>query len=108
MCPRRAYPLRCNGSCPFLLPLGKPMSGVCAMTQANAQMATSASAIRGENRNRVAVGVGGCSSQAAISIGYTRDVPPPRGSSSAFSSGFPAADRTLPWAQLGPSAGNEC
>lgn len=67
--------------------LAKRVSGVCAMAQANAQMATSTSAIHGENRNRLAVGVGGCSGQAAISIGYTRDVTTPRGSPSAFSIG---------------------
>lgn len=67
--------------------LDKRVSGVCAMAQANAQMATSTSAIHGENRNRLAVGVGGCSGQAAISIGYTRDVTTPRGSPSAFSIG---------------------
>lgn len=67
--------------------LDKRVSGNCAMAQANAQMATSTSAIHGENRNRLAVGVGGCSGQAAISIGYTRDVTTPRGSPSAFSIG---------------------
>jgi len=67
--------------------LDKRVSGVCALAQANAQMATSASAIHGENRNRLAVGIGGCSGQAAISIGYTRDVTTPRGSPSAFSIG---------------------
>lgn len=67
--------------------LDKRVSGICAMAQANAQMATSTSAIHGENRNRLAVGVGGCSGQAAISIGYTRDVTTPRGSPSAFSIG---------------------
>lgn len=88
--------------------LNRGVSGVWAMAQAKAQMATSTSAIHGENRNRLAVGVGDCSSQAAISIGYTLDVTTPRGSPSAFSSGFPAADRTRPWAQPEPSAGNEC
>lgn len=68
--------------------LDKRLSGVCAMAQANAQMATSTSAIHGENRNRFALGVGGCGGQGAVSIGYTRDVTTPRGSPSAFSIGI--------------------
>jgi hypothetical protein len=73
--------------------LDKRVSGVCAMAQANAQMATSTSAIHGENRNRLAVGVGGCNGQGAVSIGYTRDVTTPRGSPSAFSVGISRSGR---------------
>lgn len=73
--------------------LDKRVSGVCAMAQANAQMATSTSAIHGENRNRFAVGVGGCNGQGAVSIGYARDVTTPRGSPSAFSVGISRSGR---------------
>ncbi len=73
--------------------LDKRVSGVCAMAQANAQMATSTSAIHGENRNRLALGVGGCNGQGAVSIGYTRDVTSPRGSPSAFSVGISRSGR---------------
>lgn len=70
----------------------KKLHGVCAMQQANAQVAMSTAAIHGENRNRVGVGIGGCGGQAAIAAGYTRDVTTSRGSPSAFSVGISSSE----------------
>lgn len=70
----------------------KKLHGVCAMQQANAQVAMSTAAIHGENRNRFGVGIGGCGGQAAFAAGYTRDVTTSRGSPSAFSVGISSSE----------------
>jgi len=70
----------------------KKLHGVCAMQQANAQVAMSTSAVHGENRNRFGVGIGGCGGQAAFAAGYTRDVTTSRSSPSAFSIGISSSE----------------
>lgn len=83
---------RINGLEGRMKQFDKKLHGVCAMQQANAQVAMSTSAIHGENRNRVGVGIGGCGGQAAIAAGYTRDVTTSRGSPSAFSIGISSSE----------------
>ena len=63
----------------------KRVDGVCAMGQAQSQVAMSASAIN--KRNRLAMGAGHCGGQTALSLGYVRDLTTPGGSPSAFSIG---------------------
>lgn len=83
---------RINGLEGRMKQFDKKLHGVCAMQQANAQVAMSTAAIHGENRNRFGVGIGGCGGQAAIAAGYTRDVTTPRGSASAFSVGISSSE----------------
>ncbi|MGV4839263.1 hypothetical protein ACSMEA_05845 [Stenotrophomonas maltophilia] len=83
---------RINGLEGRMKQFDKKLHGVCAMQQANAQVAMSTSAIHNENRNRFGVGIGGCSGQAAFAAGYTRDVTTSRGSPSAFSIGISSSE----------------
>lgn len=71
--------------------LDRRVSSVCAMGQANAQMASSTASIK--TRNRLAMGGGHCGGEIALSVGYTRDVTTRRGSPSAFSVGVSRSGR---------------